>query len=136
MKRSLRPWNAFKKGIDNARRTFTKYRCDITKYRRANPIQLSHLANSERTIDLHEIEAFWNHLAINTMAAPAPLGPPLEEAIYADTKAIQAALQSHARDNGYGISIASSKKDKIYFGCAKGGKYRDRKDLNTHKSKR
>jgi hypothetical protein len=38
--------------------------------------------------NLHEIEAFWNHLAINTMTTPAPLGPPLEEAIYADTKAV------------------------------------------------
>jgi hypothetical protein len=70
------------------------------------------------------------------MATPAPLGPPLEEAIYADAKAVQAALQSHARDNGYGISIASSKKDKVYYGCAKGGKYRDRKDPDTHESKR
>jgi hypothetical protein len=44
------------------------------------------------------------------MATPAPLGPPLEEAIYADTKAAQVALQGHAQDNGYGIAVTSPKK--------------------------
>jgi hypothetical protein len=70
------------------------------------------------------------------MATPAPLGPPLEEAIYADTKAVQAALQSHARDNRYRIAVTSSKKDKVYYICTKGGKYRDRKDYDTYESKR
>jgi hypothetical protein len=69
------------------------------------------------------------------MATPAPLGLPLEEAIYADAKAVQAALQGLARDNGYGIAVTSSKKDKVYYICAKGGKYRDRKDHDTHESK-
>ena len=116
-----------------------KYRRAFTKYRRSNQIQVSNLASigldSNRTVDLHGIEAFINHLAINAMATPAPLGPPPEEAIYADAKAVQAALQSHARDNGYGISVTSSKKEKVYYGCAKGGKYRDTKDSNTHESK-
>jgi hypothetical protein len=53
------------------------------------------------------------------MATPAPLCPPLEEAIYADTKAVQAALQGYARDNRYGIAVTSSKKDKVYYICAK-----------------
>jgi hypothetical protein len=38
----------------------------------------------------------------------APLGPPPDEAIYKDPDAVKAALQAHARDNGYGISVTSS----------------------------
>ena len=44
-------------------------------------------------------------------------------------------FKSHARDNGYGISVTSSKKEKVYYGCAKGGKYRDTKDSNTENAK-
>ena len=40
------------------------------------------------------------------MATPAPLGLPLEEATYATPAAVKAALQSHARDNGYGVSVS------------------------------
>jgi hypothetical protein len=69
------------------------------------------------------------------MATPAPLGLLPEEAIYADTKVVQAALQSHARDTRYSISITLSKKEKVYYSCAKGGKYRNIKDSNIYKSK-
>jgi hypothetical protein len=70
------------------------------------------------------------------MATPAPLGLPLDEATYATPEAVKAALQSHAQDNGYGVSVSSSKDQRIYYACAKGGKYRDTKNPETHKSKR
>ena len=70
------------------------------------------------------------------MATPAPLGLPLDEAIYTTPEAVKAALQSHARDNGYGVSVSSSKDQRIYYACAKGGKYRDTKNPETHESRR
>jgi hypothetical protein len=71
------------------------------------------------------------------MAPPtAPLGPPLAEAIYPDSTAAKAALQEHARVNGYGIGIDSSTQKRLFFRCAKGGKYDDRcKDPTVHTSK-
>ena len=72
----------------------------------------------------------------NAMATPAPLGLPFDEATYTTPEAVKAALQSHARDNNYGVSVSSSKDQRIYYACAKRGKYRDTKNLETHKSKR
>jgi hypothetical protein len=66
----------------------------------------------------------------------APLGPAPDEAIYADPDAVKAALQAHARENGYAVSVTSSRDQRIIYKCAKGGKYRDNKDPTTHKSRR
>jgi hypothetical protein len=73
----------------------------------------------------------------NIMAPPtAPLGPLLAEAIYPSSTAAKAALQEHARVNGYGIGIESSTQKRIFFRCAKGGKYDDRfKDPTVQISK-
>jgi hypothetical protein len=70
------------------------------------------------------------------MATPAPLGLPFDEATYTTPEAVKAALQNHARDNSYGVSVSSSENQRIYYACAKRGKYRDTKNLETHKSKR
>jgi hypothetical protein len=66
----------------------------------------------------------------------APLGLAPDEAIYADPDAVKAALQAHARENGYAVSVTSSRDQRIIYKCAKGGKYRDNKDPTTHESRR
>jgi hypothetical protein len=50
------------------------------------------------------------------MATHAPLGPPPGEAVLECAKA---ALQSHARGNGDGISVMSSRDSRTLYGCAK-----------------
>ena len=69
--------------------------------------------------------ATFAHVVADTMATPAPLGPPLDEATYDTLESAKAALQSHARDNGYRISIMSSRDQRTLYSCAKGGKSRD-----------
>ena len=50
--------------------------------------------------------------------------------------AAKAALQEHARVNGYGIGIESSTQKRIFFQYVKGRKYDDRfKDPIVHVSK-
>ena len=62
----------------------------------------------------------------NIMALPTvSLGPLLTEAIYPSSTAAKAALQEHARVNGYGIRIELSTQKRIFFRCAKRGKYDD-----------
>jgi len=70
------------------------------------------------------------------MATPAPLGPLFDEAVYKDFATIKAALQEHARINGFAISVHSSREQRAIFKCTKGGKYDDRgKDLTVHTSR-
>jgi hypothetical protein len=70
------------------------------------------------------------------MAMPAPLGPPLQTAVYPYLDAAKDALQAHARDNGYRIAIESSDKRRTFFRCSKGGKYDNRfKDSTVHPSR-
>jgi hypothetical protein len=70
------------------------------------------------------------------MATPAPLGPPPDEAIYEDIPAVKAALQKHAREHGYSISVGSSRDQRAYYSCSKGGKYQDKgKDPSVHESR-
>ena len=51
------------------------------------------------------------------MAIPAPLGPAPDGATYDTLECAKAALQSHPRDNGYGISIMSSRDSRALCGC-------------------
>jgi hypothetical protein len=70
------------------------------------------------------------------MAMPAPLGPPFGEAVFKDFATIKAALQEHARINGFAISVHSSREQRAIFKCTKGGKYDDRgKDPTVHTSR-
>jgi hypothetical protein len=73
----------------------------------------------------------------NIMAPPiAPLGPLLAEAIYPSSTAAKAALQEHARVNGYEIGIKLLTQNRIFFWYIKGDKYDDRfKDSIVHISK-
>ena len=52
----------------------------------------------------------------DTMATHAPLGPSPGEAILECAKAT---LRSHARGNGDGISVMSSRDSRTLYGCAK-----------------
>jgi hypothetical protein len=71
------------------------------------------------------------------MAMPAPLGPAIVEAIYKDPPAVKDALQVHAAQNGYSISIQSSSKRRVFYMCLKSGSYNSKgKDLAMHESKR
>ena len=66
-----------------------------------------------------------------------PLGPLPPKAIYPTPEALFAALQSHARDNGYAISKDSTSTVRRVYICSKGGRYNPKgKDPNTHTSKR
>lgn len=61
----------------------------------------------------------------------APLSPPPAEVIYTDTIAAKSALQDLALKNGYDISIASSRDQRAYYMCAKGGKYNNKGKVPT-----
>jgi hypothetical protein len=58
-------------------------------------------------------------VAVDTIATPATLGPPLDEATYDTSECAKAALQSYARDNGDGISVMPSRDSRTVYGCAK-----------------
>lgn len=57
------------------------------------------------------------------MASPAPLGPSITEGVFSDPKAAKAALQEHAQENCYAISVDSSNPRRVFYICTKGGKY-------------
>jgi hypothetical protein len=68
---------------------------------------------------------------------PEPLGlaPPVGQ--YTSTADIKAALQAHARDNGYAIAADSGTLTRAGWICSKGGKYNDKnKSHNVHPTKR
>jgi hypothetical protein len=66
----------------------------------------------------------------------APLGLPVAEAIYPNSAGARTALQEHARVNGYGIGVESSTQRRVFFWCAKRGKYDNRhKDPTVHESR-
>ena len=67
---------------------------------------------------------------------PGPLGPALDEAIYEDPSAIKAALQAHAKENGYAVSYNSSVSTRVVYVCSKHGSHNDRNQGNVHESKR
>jgi hypothetical protein len=71
------------------------------------------------------------------MATPAPLGPAIAETVYDDPKAVKDALQAHAGQNGYSITISSSNERRVFYMCSKSGKYDAKgKVSTTHESKR
>lgn len=75
-------------------------------------------------------------LVLVEMATPAPLGPQLPDGLYPDLDAVKAALQVHARGNGYGVAIESSRMDRTFWRCSKGGKYDNGfKDPSVHTSR-
>jgi hypothetical protein len=68
---------------------------------------------------------------------PGPLGLVLPASQYASTADIKAALQAHARNNGYAIVADSSTPIRAGWICLKGGKYNDKsKSDDTHPTKR
>ena len=72
-----------------------------------------------------------------SMATLAPLGPAIAEAIYKDPPTVKDALQAHAAQNGYSISVQSSSERRVFYMCSKSGSYDSKgKDLATHESKR
>ena len=66
----------------------------------------------------------------------APLGGPINEAVYSDLATAKAALQAHARGNGYAISVESLTKRRAFYKCSKRGKYNAKcKDPFIHLSR-
>ena len=66
---------------------------------------------------------------------PKPLGTAFNEAIYTSPAAVRAALQAHAKGNGYAISTTSSTSTRVVFSCSKGGKYDNRNKCHVHESR-
>jgi hypothetical protein len=65
-----------------------------------------------------------------------PLGPPPDEAIYKDLKAVKAALQGHAGHHGYSITATSSQDQRAVYMCSKGGSYDNKgKKQDVHGSR-
>jgi hypothetical protein len=58
--------------------------------------------------------------------------PPSEACQFADRKAIVETLQTHARNNGYAITVQrfNPQDGVIYFQCDRGGQYKARHGLN------
>jgi hypothetical protein len=51
------------------------------------------------------------------MATPTPLGPAIAETIYANPKAIKAALQAHTCEHGYSIIVQSLSDRRVFYMC-------------------
>jgi hypothetical protein len=51
------------------------------------------------------------------------LGPAFKEATYTSLASIKAALQAHAKENGYVISVNSTTPKQAIYVCSKSGKY-------------
>jgi hypothetical protein len=67
---------------------------------------------------------------------PAPLSPAIAEALYENLKAAKDALQVHAAQNGYSITVQSSSECRVFYMCSKGSNYDGKgKDPATYKSK-
>jgi hypothetical protein len=66
------------------------------------------------------------------MANLAPLGDPVAEAVYADLPAAKAALQEHAKANGFAVSVDSSNAQRAFYICTKGGKYNAKGKVSTN----
>jgi hypothetical protein len=64
-----------------------------------------------------------------------PLGLLIEEAIYPDLLSAKSALQTHAAGSGFAIAVESLTILRIFYRCAKGGKYNNRFKGNTHELK-
>jgi hypothetical protein len=65
-----------------------------------------------------------------------PLGPLPLAGEYATPADIKAALQAHARDNGYAIAADSRTPTRAYWICFKGGKYNHKnKSYDMHPTK-
>jgi hypothetical protein len=75
---------------------------------------------------------------MSTPALPlAPLSPALPEATYPTLEAVKAALQAHARGNGYAITVKSADSRRGFYMCSKSGKYDSKvKNPDTHETKR
>ena len=58
-------------------------------------------------------------VVVDTIATPATLGLPLDEATYDTSECAKAALQSDAQDNGDGISVTPSRDLRTLYSCAK-----------------
>ena len=76
------------------------------------------------------------------MAAPSTTPPPTTfrsappEAIYLTKDALFAAIQAHSRDNGYAISVRSSKLARVLYDCDSSGTYDSKgKNISTHSSR-
>jgi hypothetical protein len=71
------------------------------------------------------------------IATLEPLGPAIVETVYDDPKAVKDALQAHAGQNEYSITISSSNERQVFYMCLKSGKYNAKgKVSTTHESKR
>jgi MULE transposase domain len=57
--------------------------------------------------------------------------PPIEGNEYLDRQSMINAIQQHARDNGYAMTIhrSSTKDGTVYLGCDRGGTYRSRNGI-------
>ena len=66
------------------------------------------------------------------MANLAPLGSPFAEAVLPDLLAVKAALQDHAKGNGFAISVDSSNAQQAFYIYTKGGKYNPKCKVSTN----
>ncbi|RFU33344.1 hypothetical protein B7463_g3034, partial [Scytalidium lignicola] len=60
---------------------------------------------------------------IMTTKPPFACGPPPPEAVFADIATLKAAIQKHARENGYAFLTRSSKPNHVVYHCDRAGDY-------------
>lgn len=74
---------------------------------------------------------------MSTSAQSKALGAPFQHAEYTNSADLKAALQAHAKINGFSISVDSSVANRIVYICSKGNKYSSHgKSSDIHESKR
>jgi hypothetical protein len=71
------------------------------------------------------------------MSSLPPCGPAPFAASYKDLSTGFAALQAHAKANGYALFKRDGKRTRVVYACDRAGKYDSKgKQLNTHSTKR
>ena len=70
------------------------------------------------------------------MDAPRACGPPPPEAVYTDYDTAVAAIQGHAKGNGYALVKRDSRPRRVVFMCDRNGKVQTKKAPPVNESKR
>jgi hypothetical protein len=76
----------------------------------------------------HNTHGHLQRLRLPTTLTKMSLLPPNEGSEYSDRRSMLEAIQSHAKENGYAVTIhrSSTKDGTAYIGCDRGGQYRAR----------
>ena len=93
--------------------------------------------NSHYTIPTTPFPPHNSYHTTSAMDSPRAYGPPPPEAVYTDLDTAIAAIQGHAKCNGYALCRGDRKARRIVYTCDRYGKPQDKtKSSTVHTTKR